>query len=264
VTPSFTCARCGEPIGVYEPISVIGEDGSPSSSSYLELVKADAGPGGRSDLVHSSCLPAAWPRHTIRTGEQIVIREVGPQDKPLLVDAFEHLSDESRYKRFLAPIKQLSGSELKYLTEIDHSDHEALIACALDGEPLGVARYVRDPRCPHQAEVAVAVIDEWQGRGVATALLEDLVAQARRHDVTTFTALCLASNHDVIELLSHLGEDTTTTRVDPATLELRIGLPLSSDDNSQLRGALRAAADGRLRSSGESVVPPPPGPRTPW
>ena len=61
-----------------------------------------------------------------------------------MVDAYERLSDESRYRRFLSPHKQLTDAELRYFTEVDHHDHEALVAGDPEsGEWVGVARYVR-------------------------------------------------------------------------------------------------------------------------
>jgi GNAT superfamily N-acetyltransferase len=75
---------------------------------------------------------------------------------------------------------KLTEGMVRYLTEIDHHDHEAIIA--LDeqtGEGIGVARYVRDQERPEVAEVAVTVIDDWQGRGLGTLLLEVISARAR-------------------------------------------------------------------------------------
>ncbi len=204
-------------------------------------------------------MAATHIQHVLRTGQEIFVREVGPDDKPLLQDAFEHLSAASRYKRFLAPVKALSAHELEYLTEIDHRDHEALVACGADGTPLGVARYVCDPIRTGDAEVAVAVVDEWQGRGVATALLDDLAAHALDQGVTTFTALCLASNREAIELLSELGEEIAETSADSGTVELRIRLPLETAAQPGLRGALCVAARGQLAphvSAGDSVGHP--------
>jgi GNAT superfamily N-acetyltransferase len=173
--------------------------------------------------------------HALRTGEQIIVREIEAEDKPLLRDAFAHLSEESRYKRFLAPVSSLSDRELRYLTEIDHHDHEGLLACAGDGTPLGVARYVRDPARPQEAEVAVAVIDEWQGRGVGTALLDDLVDHALANGVTTFTALCLVSNKEIIELLGEVGDESIKAMPGEGTLELRVRLPLDGPRRPSLR-----------------------------
>jgi GNAT superfamily N-acetyltransferase len=78
---------------------------------------------------------------------------------------------------------------------------------ALDerGEGIGVARFVRSPSEPTSAEVAVTVIDEWQGRGLGTVLLEVIGARARREGIATFTALMLATNHQMIEVLEGVG-----------------------------------------------------------
>ena len=63
-----------------------------------------------------------------RDGRTIVIRALQPEDKPLLVEGLERMSEQSRYRRFLAPKPSFTGAELAYPTEIDHNDHEALIA----------------------------------------------------------------------------------------------------------------------------------------
>ena len=112
---------------------------------------------------------------TLRDGSHVRIRQghhtdMGGGDRELLLRGFARLSPESRYRRFLAPTAELSEATVRYLTEIDHHSHEAMIA--LDeqtGERIGVARYVRDPDQPDVAELAVTVIDDWQGKGLGTA-----------------------------------------------------------------------------------------------
>ena len=59
--------------------------------------------------------------------ETFEIRVISPNDKQGLVDGFERLSEESRYRRFLAPRGRLSDAELRYFSEVDHHDHEALV-----------------------------------------------------------------------------------------------------------------------------------------
>jgi GNAT superfamily N-acetyltransferase len=77
---------------------------------------------------------------------------------------------------------------IRYLTEIDHHDHEAMIPLdEASGEGIGVARYVRDPNQPDVAEFAVTVIDDWQQRGVGTLLLEVIRAARRESGITAFT-----------------------------------------------------------------------------
>jgi len=92
------------------------------------------------------------------------VRPIRPSDAGLLEDAFERLSLESRQFRFLFPKGALSPSELRYFTNVDHHDHEALVAVhRLDSRGLGVARYIRHRNDPQAADVAVTVIDEWHG-----------------------------------------------------------------------------------------------------
>ena len=77
----------------------------------------------------------------LRDGSHVRIRPVAADDKELLQRGLERLSPESSYRRFLVPRGRFTKRELAYLTEIDHLDHEALVATAEDGqEPVVVAR----------------------------------------------------------------------------------------------------------------------------
>ena len=81
----------------------------------------------------------------LRDESWVGIRPIQPDDKEALLAGFERLSEESRYKRFLTPMETLTSSQLAYLTEVDHHDHEALIAFDLSTRnAVGVGRYVRE------------------------------------------------------------------------------------------------------------------------
>jgi RimJ/RimL family protein N-acetyltransferase len=103
----------------------------------------------------------------IRTSsQQLEIRPVTPDDKAGLAAAVEQSSDEAIYRRFLNPHRRLTAAELRYFTEVDHRNHEALLAVdTASGNSVGVARYVRDREQPDSAEIAVALLETWQGRG---------------------------------------------------------------------------------------------------
>ena len=116
----------------------------------------------------------------LRDGSAVLIRQVRSTDAPLLADGFARLSSRSRWMRFLSAKTTLSAAELRYFTDVDHHDHEAIGALsAADGRGVGIARYVRDADDPQAAEIAVTVVDDWQGRGLGTELLSRLSDRAR-------------------------------------------------------------------------------------
>ena len=93
-----------------------------------------------------------------------------------------------------------------YFTGVDHRDHEAL--GALDhvrGGGVGIARYVRDREDPYAAEIAVTVIDGWQGRGLGTELLAQLSERACQEGIRRFTAAVAADNAAMTGLLRNFG-----------------------------------------------------------
>jgi len=141
----------------------------------------------------------------LRDGSKVVIRQVQPADAPLLADGFARLSDKSRRLRFLARKDQLSAAELRYFTDVDHHDHEALGAVdPADGRGVGVARYIRDAADPHAAEIAVTIVDDWHGRGLGTELLARLSGRARAAGICRFTALVADDNRAMAALLRNM------------------------------------------------------------
>jgi acetyltransferase len=184
-------------------------------------------------------------------GSEVEIRPLGPEDKAGLAAGFERLSGLSRYRRFLSPTSHLSAKQLAYLTEVDHHDHEALVAIdPASRNGLGVARYVRSAQNPGEAEFAVAVADDWQRRGLGTALLRQLAERARAEGITRFTGFVLEDNQPMRGLLHSLGEVQQRDARD-GTLEVWLDIPedpLREEHERQLAGWMRAAATGQLES----------------
>jgi GNAT superfamily N-acetyltransferase len=161
----------------------------------------------------------------LRDGSHVRIRQGHRTDRQLLVRGFERLGPESRYRRFLSPMHALGNRMVRYMTELDHHDHEAMIALDERGEEgLGDAFYVRDARRPDTAEVAVTVLDEWQGRGLGTLLLEVLSARALDEGVGRFTALMLARNQAMMDLFERLGQVQVVGRAAGA-VEIEVAIP---------------------------------------
>ncbi len=140
-------------------------------------------------------------------GIPVVVRPERPDDKALLLDGFRRLSDESRIRRFMAPIKELSEEQLRYLTEIDYVDHFAWAAVLADRPDvgIGVGRYIRLEAEPDVAEIAITVVDEYQGRGLGTLLLGMLAGTAQMAGIRRFRAFVLEDNAVMRTLLSDLG-----------------------------------------------------------
>ena len=192
-------------------------------------------------------------RVVLRDGSVAVIRPLAAGDVAAIAAWFEGLGEETRYARFLVGVNTLDDRTRSKLAQVDHWDHEALTAVAADGAIAGISRYIRLPE-PETAEVAVAVLDRWRGRGIASLLLQRIAVRAYAAGICRLTAVCLRSNTVILRLLGRLGPMTIT----PATLDLvevRIGLPPAAQSaavevgrnalwlpHSLLRG-LRAAAE---------------------
>lgn len=161
----------------------------------------------------------------LRDGSRVRLRQGRPSDRELLLRGFDRLSPESRYRRFLAPMPDLPDTMVRYLTDIDHHHHEAIIAIDEEtGDGLGVARFVRSDEPTDAAEVAVTVIDDWQGRGLGTLLLEVLSARAREEGIRTFSALMLAANDQMMDLLKALDSVHIVDR-ELGTVQIEMPIP---------------------------------------
>jgi GNAT superfamily N-acetyltransferase len=175
---------------------------------------------------------------------QVEIRPIEADDKEALARGFDRLSEHSRYRRFLSPRGPLTEAELRYLTEVDHRDHEALVAVDPDtGDGVGVARFVRSADARSVAELAVAVVDDWQRRGIGSLLAAELARRAREEGITCFTALALAENDAMLGILQELGQ-VRSGSPQLGTVELAVELP--DEGVSRLRRLLRAVARGDI------------------
>lgn len=185
-------------------------------------------------------------RVTLTGGTTIILRPIRPEDKQALVDGLGRLSPESRYRRFMRPVTSLNERELRYLTEIDYTDHFAWVAVSADPDSehpgLGVARYVRDPKDPEVAEAAVAVVDDHQRLGLGTLLLSLLVRTALENGIRTFRSWVQADNVRVLRPLEQIGARRST---DDGMLRIEVDLP-EVYEGSRLQEALRAVAAGEF------------------
>ena len=179
----------------------------------------------------------------LRDGSTVLIRQVRGTDAPMLADGFARLSTRSRQLRFLGPKKMLSGAELRYLTEVDHHDHEAIGALSpAEGRGVGIARYIRDADDPEAAEIAVTIADDWQGRGLGTELLVRLSDRARQAGIGRFTATVSADNVAMPRLLWKMGAELTGRS--RGTVDYEVALEPA--DEYSLDGWFRSVDDGAV------------------
>jgi RimJ/RimL family protein N-acetyltransferase len=163
-------------------------------------------------------------------GVEVVLRPIGPGDKGLLLDGLHHLSRESARRRFLAPKKEFTMRELDYLTEVDFTDHVAVVAVPAEGpeELLGVGRWVRRANDPELAEVAYVVADDVQGQGLGRVLAGTLARTARERGVKRFVATMLPGNAAARRVMAGI-TDAMRTRVANGVQEVEgeIAVPIS-------------------------------------
>ncbi len=143
----------------------------------------------------------------LRDGGRIHIRAISPADKDLLFEHFSGLSENSRYTRFFGAKRTLTRDELARFTELDFDSQVGLTATLTENGKerfIGVGRYYR-LQDRTRAEVAFAVLDEFQGRGIATLLLEHLRRIANPSGIAEFTAEVMASNRHMLDVFRESG-----------------------------------------------------------
>lgn len=189
---------------------------------------------------------------TLTDGTRLLLRLGTPADREALVAGFEHLSPESRLTRFFSAMPRLAPQFLDRLLDVDRERHVAVAAFDLgrasevgemaEGYGVGVARYHRDDADPSRAEAAVAVIDEYQGRGIGRLLLDALVAHAMEHGISTFTAMVLTTNTAMLHVFADMGATFEWDPDDRQTVQLEIPVNHERFENSLLHAMLRHRA----------------------
>jgi GNAT superfamily N-acetyltransferase len=162
-------------------------------------------------------------------GHKVHIRLMQPSDKEVLRAAFERLSPDSRYARFMAPKARLTEGELRYLTDVDGVDHFAIGAARRHlmskDEGVGSARFVRIVEEPDTAEPAVTVIDSYQGKGLGSILLQRLIEAAWERDVRWFRSELLAENKASKRMMESLSPEVRFRATGDGALVATIPVP---------------------------------------
>jgi len=140
-------------------------------------------------------------------GQRFFIRPIRPSDADLLIEHFHSLSSQSRYMRFFSPLKELSKDMLIKLTQIDYDREIALVALMGKNDRqtmAGVSRIIVFPD-QTQAEFAIAVSDQWQGKGIGSSLLTQCLKAARQMGIRRVMGVVLSENTQMLKLGKKLG-----------------------------------------------------------
>ncbi|MGE5160413.1 MAG: N-acetyltransferase family protein [Betaproteobacteria bacterium] len=164
-------------------------------------------------------------RLQLRDGREVTLRALGAADAAEIVQAFERLSAESRYSRFMQHKRQLDPAALERGVRPRPGRDFAFVATipATDGiDIVGAAQYVRvGEDDPSTCEFAITVAEDWRGSGLATQLLASLVRRARRDGYTRMEGAVIADNAKMLALARKLkftahpeSDDATVIRVE--------------------------------------------------
>jgi GNAT superfamily N-acetyltransferase len=141
--------------------------------------------------------------------DAIVLRPLRSGERRPVLEVFEGLSERSRRLRFLGSKPRLLERDLAQLADVGCCGREAVTATDPEtGRTVGIARFVRDADAP-EAEIAFEVVDDWQGRGLGTALLAALRELAREEGILRFRALIAFGNAPAFALVRGLGDELT-------------------------------------------------------
>ena len=139
----------------------------------------------------------------LRDGLTLRLRPVRSDEAPAVLELFQQLSEQSLYYRFMT-VPKLDLSRAREIVDIDY-DTQFVLDAERGGTLAGSAGYYRDPTRPGRAEVAFAVADAVQGRGLGTRLLERLAEVARDRGVRAFDAFVLGGNRRMMDVFLQSG-----------------------------------------------------------
>jgi len=160
---------------------------------------------------------------TTRTGFEILLRPVKMSDEPLVKDLFYSLSEDSMYRRFISLRRDMPHERLQRFVIIDYTKEMEILAVVHDGEReeiVGIGQYSLE-ESTHMAEVAFAVMDKYQNKGVGEELLSYLTYLAKRQGLLGFTAAVLMENRVMLHLFEKMGFDIQR-KVEEGVYELKM------------------------------------------
>lgn len=164
---------------------------------------------------------------TLKNHQVVQIRPIRPEDAEMEQEFVRHLSEDSRYFRFLDALKELPSQLLVRFTQLDYATEMAFIATTLIEDKaiqLGVARYTTNPDGT-SCEFALVVSDQWQKEGLGTVLMNELILCAKKRHLAVMSGEVLGNNSIMLHLLQKLGFTTRVAEEEPSLRWVSLDLP---------------------------------------
>jgi len=153
-------------------------------------------------------------------GRHVRTRRIEPGDRDALTRFYAGLSQESRTARFHGIRQGIADAEATSFCGPDHEHREGLIAIAVEGGmPVIIGHLCLEPVGANQVEMAIAVADAWQGRGLGTALLAEATAWAEEHGVARLCASIRTSDAAICALIRSSGHPVRFAPADGGEVE---------------------------------------------
>jgi len=209
---------------------IVDESGAVAVDARIVIDSAPQAASGRlSNYHHLSILP--YPARyeqvlPLRGGGEYTVRPIHPDDAQMLQDLMHHLSQESRYFRFVSSMAELPPQMLARFTLIDYDREMALVAVVkertanAEGEIseteriVGVSRYITNPD-QTSCEFSLVVADDFNGKGLGSRLMECIMDVAREKGLSEIDGLVLANNQPMLKLMRGLGFSVKAFPEDP-------------------------------------------------
>lgn len=145
---------------------------------------------------------------TLSDGRPVCLRTIRPSDEARIRDGIAEMSDRSRYLRFFSAFRTPPESIVKRLSAVDGHDHIGWGAILLDGAdypPIGAAHAIRSDNITTHGELAIAVLDEYHGFGVARMLITAVLLDCLDEGIARLDMQMLAENRAASKLVMHMG-----------------------------------------------------------
>ena len=166
---------------------------------------------------------------TLLDGSAATLRPIRASDMELERAFVRNLSPQSKFKRFMGELKELSPEQLHAFTHPDHSRESVYVvirSTAAGEEEIAVARYIVEPE-GDACEFAITIADAWQGKGVAGRLMRALMRDASARGLARMEGFVLGANNRMLDFVRKLGFKIEFDPDDPAVRIARLDLRAS-------------------------------------